>query len=352
VFKDLMRSRRLFSETTTLIRTASLMVLITSLACNRASSNESSAASAPQTASSATAQSQSPGPALPELHINSQRAMQYVKDVVNIGPRPVGSDGHKRVEAYIHDHLKGTEVEDDVFTDNTPAGSFTMKNIIVKFPGNRDGIVVLGGHYDTLFTQPKTFVGANDGGSSTGLLLEFASVLRDQSKSKPLDGYSVWLVFFDGEEAFQNWSNTDSLYGSRHLSDKWSKDGTLGKIKALLLADMVGDADLNIEQDTNSNPQLQQVVIKAAAQLGYQSHFFARQMPMGDDHVPFVQRGVPAVDFIDYDYGYNNVFWHTPQDTLDKLSAKSLQITGDVMLGTVCLLESEGLPASKPRVSS
>jgi glutaminyl-peptide cyclotransferase len=340
------------ATTTALIRIASLTLMITGLGCNRANSNGSSSASASR-ASFATAQSQSSGPALPELHVNGQRAMQYVKDVVNIGPRPVGSDGHKRVESYIHEHLKGEQVEDDVFTDNTPAGSFTMKNIIVKFPGNRDGIVVLTGHYDTLFTQPKTFVGANDGGSSTGLLLEFATVLRDQSKGKPLDGYSIWLVFFDGEEAFQNWSDKDSLYGSRHLADKWSKDGTLSKIKALLLADMVGDADLNIEQDTNSNPQLQQLVIKAASQLGYQSHFFARQSPVGDDHVPFGQHGVPVADFIDFDYGYNNVFWHTPQDTLDKLNPKSLQIVGDVMLGTVRLLESEGLPAAhQPRVSS
>jgi glutaminyl-peptide cyclotransferase len=342
-----MLSLRSYLRTADLIRMTSLMVVITCLACNRASSNESSAASAPR-ASSVAAQSQSSGPALPELHVNGERAMQYVKDVVNIGPRPVGSDGHKRVEAYIHDHLKGTQVEDDVFTDNTPAGSFTMKNIIVKFPGNREGVVVLGGHYDTLFTQPKTFVGANDGGSSTGLLLEFASVLRDQSKGKPLDGYSVWLVFFDGEEAFQNWSDKDSLYGSRHLADKWNKDGTLSKLKALLLADMVGDSDLNIEHDTNSNPQLQQLVLKAATQLGYQSHFFARRTPMGDDHMPFVERGVTTVDLIDFDYGYNNVFWHTPQDTLDKLSPKSLQIVGDVMLGTVRLLESEGLPPKQP----
>ena len=338
-----------------LIRTASLILLTATLACNKASSHESSAPSTAPAASAAITETktQPSGPALPELHINPQRAMQYVKDVVNIGPRPVGSDGHKRIETYIHDHLKGAQVEDDIFSDNTPAGSFTMKNIIVKFPGNRDGVVVLSGHYDTLFTQPKTFVGANDGGSSTGLLLEFASVLRDQSKGKPLDGYSIWLVFFDGEEAFQSWSDKDSLYGSRHLADKWSKDGTLSKIKAFLLADMVGDADLNIEQDTNSNPQLQQLVIKAASQLGYQSHFFARQEPMGDDHVPFAGRGVLVVDLIDYDYGYNNVFWHTPQDTLDKLSPKSLQITGDVMLGTIRLLETEGLPvAAQPRVSS
>lgn len=333
----------------TLLRLAALMLLITTVACNKASSNESSPV---QTNTTPEAMTQ-PGPAIPELHTNPQRAMQYVKDVVNIGPRPVGSDGHKRVEAYIHDHLKGAQVEDDVFTDNTPAGGFTMKNIIAKFPGTRDGLIVLAGHYDTLFTQPKTFVGANDGGSSTGVLLELASVLREQSKGKPLDGYSIWLVFFDGEEAFQNWSDKDSIYGSRHLANKWSKDGTLARIKGFLLADMMGDADLNIEHDTNSNPQLQMLVFKAASQLGYQSHFFARQIPVGDDHTPFGERGVPVVDLIDFDYGYNNVFWHTPQDTLDKLSPKSLQIVGDVMLGTIRLLESEGLPAAaQPRVPS
>src|SRR5438067_10222923 len=160
---------------TALIRTASLILLITTLGCNGASSRESSAPSTAPAASAAITETktQPSGPALPELHINPQRAMQYVKEVVNIGPRPVGSEGHKKVEAYIHDHLKGTQVEDDIFTDNTPAGKFTMKNIIAKFPGNRDGVVVLAGHYDTLYSLPK-FVGVNDGGSSTGLPLEFA----------------------------------------------------------------------------------------------------------------------------------------------------------------------------------
>jgi glutaminyl-peptide cyclotransferase len=325
-----------------------LSIIVTAAACTNSGSKAATSANAGPPANQAAitqASDVAAGASLPELKINQQRAMQYVSEIVAIGPRPVGSVGHKKVEAYIHDHLKGAQVEDDVFTDKTPAGPFEMRNIIAKFPGNRDGVIVLASHYDTVYPLGKTFVGANDGGSSTGLLLEFATQLREQSKGKPLDGYSIWLVFFDGEEAFQHWSDSDSLYGSRHLAEKWEKDGTLKQIKSLLLADMIGDANLNIEWEGNSDARLKQLMLKAATGLGYQSHFFSRQLPIDDDHIPFVKRGVPCADFIDLDYGYDNVFWHTPQDTLDKLSAKSLQITGDVMLGTVRLIESDGLPA-------
>lgn len=332
-----------------------LSIMLTIAACTNSGGNTATSASAAPPANQAAGTQPSgvaAGPALPELKINAQRAMQYVSEIVAIGPRPVGSVGHKKVEAYIHEHLKGAHIEDDVFTDKTPAGPFEMRNIIAKFPGNRDGVIVLASHYDTVYPLGKTFVGANDGGSSTGLLLEFATLLREQSKGQPLDGYSIWLVFFDGEEAFQRWSDTDSLYGSRHLAEKWEKDGTLKQINALLLADMIGDADLNIEWDGNSDARLKQQMLKAATESGYQSHFFGRQLPIDDDHIPFVKRGVPSADFIDLDYGYNNVFWHTPQDTLDKLSAKSLQITGDVMLATVRLIESEGLPPAKQPANS
>ncbi len=307
---------------------------------------------AAQASAASPAKQENSGAALPELRVNAQRAMQYTKEIVAFGSRPVGSEAHKKLEGYIHNHLKGAQVEDDIFRDKTPAGTFTMNNIIAKFPGSRPGIVVLGSHYDTNYPLPKTYVGANDGGSSTGLLLEFAHLLREQSKGKPLDGYSVWLVFFDGEEAFQQWSATDSLYGSRHLAEKWKQDGTLPQVKALLLADMIGDADLNIEHDGNSNPQLEQLLFKAATQLGYQSHFFARNTAIEDDHLPFARLGVPVADVIDLDYGYNNVFHHTPEDTLDKLSPKSLQISGDVMLETVHLLEAEGLPPVQPDQSA
>jgi Peptidase family M28 len=271
----------------------------------------------------------------PPPSINASRAWNYTKQVVAFGARPIGSENHRRLEAYIHAHLRGDEVQDDDFTANTPAGPFPIHNIIAKFPGSKDGIIVVAGHYDTNYPfRNNGYVGANDGGSSTALLLELAGQLH----SKKLDGYSVWLVWTDGEEAVKKWTDTDSVYGSRHLAELWQQNGTLKKTKAFLLVDMIGDADLNIDQDENSTPWLEQLVYEAATRLGYQSHFFAREIAIGDDHTPFVARGVPCADLIDFDYGYDNVFWHTPQDTLDKLSPNSLQITGSVVLETIRLL--------------
>jgi Zn-dependent M28 family amino/carboxypeptidase len=186
-----------------------------------------------------------------------------------------------------------------------------------------------------------SYIGANDGASSSALLLEFANQLH----GRKLDGYSVWLVWDDAEEAVKDWTDTDSLYGIRHLAEKWEAAGTLKKIKAFLLADMIGDADLNIERDSNSTPWLEDVVYESATRLGYQSHFFARTMQVSDDHLPFVQRGVPSADLIDFDYGYNDVFWHTTQDTVDKLSPKSLEIVGSTILETAGILDKmEPLP--------
>ena len=274
------------------------------------------------------------------LKIDPQRAWQYVKEFTAIGSRPLGSPGHKKAEDYIHAHLKGDQVEDDNFTQDTPVGKFPVHNIIAKYPGKKPGIVVIASHYETNIWLPKTFVGANDGGSSTGLLLEFANLFRQQVKNGPMDGYSVWLVFDDGEEAMQrDWAN-DSLYGTTHLAQKWSHDGTIKQIRAFLLADMIGDADLNIEDDGNSSPQLRKIAYAAAEHYGYQSHFFGRQTTIQDDHLPFAKAGVPVMDFVDLNYGYNNAFHHTPEDTLDKLDPKSIQIAGDAMLGTLALLNA------------
>jgi len=271
----------------------------------------------------------------PAQSFNSARAMQYAREVVAFGPRPIGSPNHKKLENYILAHLKNDQVEDDAFTADTPEGKFPVRNIIAKFPGTREGVIVIAGHYDTNYPLRNTgYVGANDGGSSTAILLELANQLR----SKKREGYSVWLLWTDGEEAVKNWTATDSLYGTRHLADKWQQDGTLKKIKAFLLADMIGDADLNVDRDSNSTPWLEDVVYQAATQLGYQSHFFARTIPVEDDHLPFVERGVPCADLIDLDYGYANVFHHTPQDTMDKLSPKSIEIVGSVILETVRML--------------
>jgi len=269
---------------------------------------------------------------------NAARAMQYTREVVAFGPRPIGSANHKKLENYILAHLKNDGVEEDAFVAETPEGKFPVRNLIAKFPGTRDGIIVIAGHYDTNYPLRNTgYVGANDGGSSTAILLELAN----QFRGKKRDGFSVWLLWTDGEEAVKNWTATDSLYGTRHLAEKWQQDGTLKKIKAFLLADMIGDADLNIDRDSDSTPWLEDLVYQAASKLGYQSHFFARTIPLEDDHLPFVHRGVPSADLIDLDYGYGNVFHHTPQDTLDKLSPKSIEIVGSVILETVRLLDKQ-----------
>ena len=311
-------------------------VLLLPLACARAKTPvETEQPNQPTVVPAALESSVTPDPNPPS--INAERTMEYIKQIVAFGARPIGSANHRKLEDYIYAHLKGDLVEDDLFSADTPEGKFPVRNIIAKFPGTRDGIIVIAGHYDTNYPLRNTgFVGANDGGSSTAILLEFANQLR----GKKLDGYSIWLVWTDGEEAVKQWTATDSVYGTRHLAAKWEKDGTLKKIKAFLLEDMIGDADLDIQRDLNSTPWLLDLVYQAATRLGYQSHFFAQQGAIEDDHLPFVKRGVPCADLIDLDYGYNNVFHHTPQDTVDKLSPKSLQIVGSVTLETVRLLNA------------
>jgi glutaminyl-peptide cyclotransferase len=315
------------------------------LACDRDKETSQNQAS-PAPAESATPPITFPPDSGPPPVFDSARAMQYVKDIVRFGPRPVGSANHKKVEDYLESRLKGDEVENDVFTADTPEGKFPVHNIIAKYPGSKDGIVVIASHYDTNYPLRHTsYVGANDGGSSSALLLELANQLR----GKPRDGYSVWLVWDDAEEAIKPDGSgglpkempfdDDSLYGITHLAEKWQADGTLKKVRAFLLADMVGDADLDIDRDSNSTPWLEDLVGEAAKRLGYQSHFFGRDNQVGDDHIPFVKRGVPSADLIDFTYGYDNVFWHTPQDTVDKLSPQSLEIVGSVMLESLRILD-------------
>lgn len=271
------------------------------------------------------------------MRIDPAKAWQYTKDIVAIGPRWDGSQGQKKLGEYIHNKLKNDQVEEDAFVAETPEGKFNMRNMVAKFPGTKDGIIVLGSHIDTNYPLRNTsFVGANDGASSTALLLAIA----DQLRGRKLEGYSVWLAFLDGEEAIKSWSDTDSLYGSRHLAQKWQQDGTAKKIKAFILADMIGDADLDILRELNSTPWLEDVVLQAATRLGYQSYFFADNSAIEDDHLPFARVGVPVADLIDYTYGYGGAYHHTTEDTLDKLSPKSLQITGDVILETIRLLNA------------
>ena len=274
-------------------------------------------------------------------HFNGAKALDYARQFVAIGPRWPTSPGHTKAEQFLRDQLKHDQVEEDTFTANTPIGLVPLRNFIVRYPGKKNGVIVLGTHYETNYPLKNiNFVGANDGGSTTGLLLAIGDQLRAEvARNKALDGYSVWLVFFDGEEAFQTWSESDSTYGSRHLAAKWGRDGTLSKIKAFMLADMIGDKDLDIQRESKSTAWLVDLVRQAAHKYGYDRYFFQTEEAVEDDHLPFVERGVASIDVIDLDYGPNNAYHHTAQDTMDKISARSLTIDGDVFLETIRLID-------------
>lgn len=276
-----------------------------------------------------------------QQHFNGGRAYQYARDFVAIGPRWPTSPGHAKAEAFLRAHFAHDNLEEDAFTADTPIGPVAMRNFIVRFPGKKDGAIVLASHYETNYwLRTINFVGANDGGATTGLLMAIADQLRAQTMGgKKLDGYSVWLVFFDGEEAIQKWSESDSTYGSRHLAAKWGRDGTLGKIRAFILADMIGDKELDIQRESRSTGWLVDLVRQAARKFGYEQYFFQQEEPVDDDHLPFLKRGVPSIDVIDLDYGPDNSYHHTAQDTMDKVSAHSLQIDGDVFLATIRLID-------------
>jgi glutaminyl-peptide cyclotransferase len=316
-----------------------MLLALTTTACSRGNpvGAPSTAAAATKSEAAAPPPADSPAPDnAPLPHIDAKRAFEYTRQVTAFGPRYMGNDAHKKLERYILDHLKGDQVEEDDFTADTVEGKFPVHNIIAKFLGKKDGIIAILGHYDTNYPLRNIgYVGANDGGSSTAILLEFAN----QFRGKIRDGYSVWLVWTDGEEAVRSWSDSDSLYGTRHLAEKWEKDGIRKKIKALMVMDMIAAEDVNILRDDNSTPWLLDLIHTAAERGGYQSHFYALETPMEDDHLPFVKRGVPSADVIDMPYGYNDVFHHTAQDTMDKLSPKSLEIVGNTILETVHLLD-------------
>jgi Zn-dependent M28 family amino/carboxypeptidase len=276
-----------------------------------------------------------------QSHFNGTKALEYARQLVAIGPRWPTSPGHLKAEEFLRNQLKHDQVEEDTFTANTPIGPLDMRNFIVRFSGKKDGVIVLSTHYETNYPLRNiNFVGANDGASTTGLLLAIADQLRaDELRGKTLDGYSVWLVFFDGEEAIQTWSASDSTYGSRHLAAKWGRDGTLSKIKAFILADMIGDKDLDIQRETKSTGWLVELVRQAAHKFGYDHYFFQTEEAVEDDHLAFVERGVPSIDVIDLDYGPNNSYHHTAQDTMDKIGAHSLTIDGDVFMETIRLID-------------
>ncbi len=272
------------------------------------------------------------------LRFDGTAALAYTRHATSFGERPSGSEALTRTRDWIISELKplGGDLSLDSFPGQTPAGPVPMANIILKFPGTSAKSVVVTGHYDTKRIPMVHFVGANDAGSSTGFLIEFARVAAEIQHS---DG--IVIVFFDGEEALGQWSETDSCYGSRHLAAKWLSDGTLSSIKALINVDMIGDKNLDLSNDLNSSESLRAEVQKVAEKLGDSKYFRTEPGGIEDDHKPFGDLGVNVIDIIDLDYGPNGSYWHAAQDTMDKLSARSLQVVGDVVVGLLEKLEQQ-----------
>lgn len=267
-------------------------------------------------------------------NFDGAEALAFTGHAVAFGARPDGSAAIGKLRAYIHHELaaRGCEVTADKFTANTPDGPVPMENIIAKFPGKSGRAIAITGHYDT--KKLANFVGANDGGSSTGFLLELASVLQGQPRTDDL-----YLVFFDGEEAIHEWSGTDSLYGSRHLAEKWTADGTNRRLKALINVDMIGDKNLKLVWDTSSAASLRTMFWDAADALGYAASFPRQGGAIEDDHIPFINAGVRSLDLIDFES--QGTFWHTPKDTMDKLAAHSFEVVGTVLVRVIGELEQQ-----------
>jgi peptidase M28-like protein len=273
------------------------------------------------------------------------RALRDVERLVALGPRPAGSAALVRTRAYIAAELRqaGWRVRERAFAARAPRGPLTVTNLVAEWPGRGPEIIAVGGHYDTKLFEKFRFVGANDGGSSTALLIELGRVLASRLRAEP-PASTRWLVFFDGEEAQVEWSPTDSLYGSRAMAAALQASGELPRLRALVVADMIGDRDLVIPRESQSTPWLTAIVWATARRLGMEQHFPDRSQTVEDDHAPFLDAGVAATLLIDLDYGGptgRNAYWHTPEDTIDKVSAESLRIAGTVILESLPAIEAE-----------
>jgi glutaminyl-peptide cyclotransferase len=265
---------------------------------------------------------------------DGKAAYDHIAKMVSFGPRPSGSQAIAQTQDYILSQLQsfGCTVETDAFSADSPAGRLPMKNILVKIQGERPGVILLGTHYDTL--KKENFVGADDSGSSTGLMLEMARLLCAKHGR-----YAVWIAFFDGEEAVKQWSATDSRYGSRQMAAKLAMSGDLKNIKAFLLADIVGGRNARIPRETDSTKWLSQLVYTTAKRLGYGSLFVDEDKGAADDHDSFLSRSVPSVDVIG-DFTENG-YWHTPLDNMEQISARTLGMVGHVFLETVKALQAK-----------
>ena len=330
-------------------RLALLSLLTLSFGLSACTNNQSPNANSGNQSQSAQPQA---SPTQQAVAFDGGRAYEHVRKQVEFGPRPSGSAELARTREYIVAELKsyGLTVTTDEWTATTPMGPRKMVNVTAELPGESTDIIMLSSHYDTKYYKEMRFVGANDGGSSTGAVLELARVIAANNR-KPRFTYR--FVFFDGEEALcKNWEDCknpdgpDNTYGSRRYVSQLQSKGEAKLVRAMILLDMVGAANLELGRDTEmSTPWLLDTIWQTARELGHAAQFVDRPEDVGgDDHEPFVRNGIDAVDIIQlstYDY------WHTEDDTLDKISPQSLKVVGDVVLASLPRIEQK-LLSRKP----
>lgn len=263
--------------------------------------------------------------------VDGARAWDELTQLLSFGPRPAGSAANDRTRAHILRRMQdlGIEARAQTFTDQTVFGPVEFGNVIATLPGTRPERIIISSHFDTKPEREFEFVGANDGGSSTALLIELARVLKDRPRE-----FTYELVFFDGEEAWGDWS-TGNTFGSRHYVAAARDAGTLTGVKAMILLDMIGEKNVRLLKDTSSTTWLNDIIWQTARSLGYGSSFVDGYTAVDDDHIPFIRAGIPAVDLIDLDYPA----WHTPNDTIDKLDPKSMEIVGNVVVAALPAIE-------------
>jgi len=287
----------------------------------------------------------------PKFHMNPQlfdgsRAFEDVSDFVALGPRDSGTESGAEAAAYLAGRFEalGLEVELDEFQDPSPRGDVTFRNVMAKIPGSGPGIILIGSHYDTKNGIADDFVGANDSGSSSGIQISLARIAAAAAAEAP-PPKTLLFVAFDGEECFRRYGPEDGFHGSRHLAEKWEASGVLEKVEAVVVIDMVGDRDLNVTVPRNGDSNLMRLAFRCASSLGSRERLELVDSSIGDDHVAFLERGVPAIDLIDFEFGSApglNDYWHTTEDTMDKLSPESLEIIGRIVACMINeLMESE-----------
>lgn len=283
----------------------------------------------------------------PTTPFDAERAFKHIEKQVAYGPRPAGSAALEQLRAWLVAELKsyGLTVTTQPFVAKTPSKKFPtlrMENVIAELPGTSSDVIIIASHYDTKYMEDEVFVGANDAGSSTAVVLELARVLAATPAEERRFPHTLQFVFFDGEEAVVEWEGDDNTYGSRHFVERLQATNQTKRVKAMILLDMVGDADLSIPKEYQSSAWLANILHETAHELGYGAHFPKTTHVIADDHIPFLKAGIPAVDLIDFTYGTDevnfgpggpeNAYWHTARDTVDKLNPRSLKIVGDTVL--------------------